>query len=349
MDDDIRIVLVEDSPTVRRYLANLIDETPDMRVIGEAKNGDEAVEMVEMLRPDVISMDINMPEVDGLQATRLIMSRTPTPIVVVSSLLDVDVALSLKAIEAGALAVVSKPPDRRNPTFPESQKQLLTTLRAMARVKVVSRRQYRKNLNQTTNSDHDIVKDSIRPELIVIGASTGGPSALIRLLRELPADLPVPIIIVQHIPNEFIGGLVKWLDSVTPLQVTLGQDDMFLEPGKIVIAPGTAHLTVKQKNGRLYTKLIAQNNQSRHIPSIDVLFESVAYAVGKKAIGIILTGMGDDGARGLLTIRKAGGYTIVQDEVSSTVFGMPRAAIELGGVQKVVPLENLTSQIKKLL
>ncbi len=295
MAKDIRIILAEDSPTVRRYLANLIEESPDMRVVGEAKNGDEAVRLVEELRPDVISMDINMPDVDGLEATRRIMENTPTPIVVVSGLLDVDIHLSLKAIEAGALAVISKPPSRDNPTFAEKQRQLLMTLRAMADVKVISRRKSRLATVKTpeTGQVENIASDikHTTPEIIVIGASTGGPSALLQFIKDMPRDLSIPIVIVQHMPDEFIKGFALWLDNTTPLKVIIAEHEQILDKGTITIAPGYANLRIVKRNNRLMTQLSTETEQSRYMPSVDVLFESVATSVWKQTLGIILTGI----------------------------------------------------------
>lgn len=352
MAEDIRVVLAEDSPTVRHYLAGIIHASHDMRVVGEARNGKEAVRMVEDLRPDVVSMDINMPELDGLEATRLIMENTPTPIVVVSGLLDVDVHLSLQAIETGALAVVSKPTNQLNSGFDEQQQHLLTTLRAMSAVKVISRR--RSHNRKATGAESDINRpDSVaklsRPELIVIGASTGGPAAILHFLREMDHPVSVPIVIVQHMPGEFINGLVLWLNSVTTGNVILAFDNMVIEKEMIILAPGDENLSIERRDGLLVTKLHKNDKQSRYLPSVDVLFKSVANTVGKRAVAIILTGMGDDGVQGLLAIRQAGGYTIAQDEASCAVFGMPRAAIEAGAVEKVLPLANLASKIKKML
>jgi len=352
MTEEVRIVLAEDSPTVRRHLASIIEETPGMRVVGEARNGDEAVRMVAELQPDVVSMDIKMPEVDGLEATRRIMASHPTPVVVVSGMLETEMQLSLQALEAGALAVVGKPPDRNNPAFGEKVRELVTTLRAMAGVRVISRRIYpRREEIETVEAprvDTKKLLKPIRPELLAIGASTGGPSALNRLLKDLPADLPLPILIVQHMPDEFIPGLARWLDSTTPLRVELARNGMELEAGVVLVAPGSAHMVIKRRGIGLIARLVKERGNFRHQPSVDVLFESVAKTCGTAAIGILLTGMGDDGAQGLLGMRNQGAYTLAQDESSCTVYGMPRAAVELDAVQSVEPLANLASKILKL-
>lgn len=352
MSDTIRIVIAEDSPTVRQHLLNIIAVAPDLRVVGEARNGREAVQMVEQLRPDVVSMDINMPEMDGLEATREIMARAPTPVVVVSGMLEMDIDLSLRALQHGALAVVNKPPDRNNPDFDRRQRELITTLRAMAAVKVISRRRQRLPEVSETQQLPRLIgsrRTRNRPEVLVIGASTGGPSAIYRLLKQLPSDFPLPVVIVQHMPTEFIAGLVRWLGGATALDVQVAYAGCVLQPGMVVVAPGDQHLIVSRKNNDLFLSFMPSDKIHRYCPSVDVLFESVAKTCGEASIGVILSGMGDDGAAGLLAMRQAGAYTLAQDESTATVFGMPAAAMARGAVEHVEALTNLAPQILKLL
>lgn len=351
MSNDVRILIAEDSPTVRRYLTSLIEESPGMQVIGEAHDGEEAVKKVAQLRPDVVSMDINMPHIDGLEATRQIMMQCPTPVVVVSGMLDNDIALSMNALDAGALAVIPKPPDRNNPQFATKRNHLLTTLKAMAAVSVVSRKErlQREYESQEVVQVNPPPPKRISPELVVIGASTGGPSALHHLLRDMPDDFPIPIVIAQHMPAEFIPGLVSWLSSATKLEVKLAENGMILEGGMVIVSPGDYHLTIKRRDTDLIVRLIETRGDYRYQPSIDVLLNSVARICGSAAIGLILTGMGDDGANGLLAMYEAGAYTLAQDQHSSTVFGMPHAAIEAGAVQTVVALADLPTKLVKLL
>lgn len=345
--EPIRVIIAEDSATIRHHLISMIEETPGMKVIGQARDGEEVLKLVSELKPDVVSMDISMPRMDGLEATRRIMAQNPTPVVVVSGLVDQDIELSFQALQAGALAVVEKPPDRSHPVFAEKQRQLVRTLSAMAGVSVV-----RRGRDLTADGDQAAIKPkatSVHPEIIAIGASAGGPSALSKLLAELPADLPVPIVVVQHIPNEFIAGLARWLEKVTPLRVTVAASGQLLLPGVVHLSPGTAHLQVVRIGESLVAQLDEKPGNYRYQPSVDVLFESVAAACGRRAIGMVLTGMGDDGAAGLLAMRQVGARTFAQDKASSTVFGMPAAAVERGAVEHIVPLAGLPSAILKLL
>jgi|FLYN01.1.fsa_nt_gi two-component system chemotaxis response regulator CheB len=347
-DRNIRVLLAEDSPTARHHLSDMINETSGMRVIGEARDGAEVLALAQELRPDVISMDIRMPRVDGLEATRQIMARCPTPIVVVSALLDEDIDLSFRALQAGALAVVEKPPARHDPTFPEKQRQLVTTLAAMAGVHVVRRWEHAPGRNNVKEASEFAVRTT-HVELIAIGASAGGPSALSTLFKGLPSDLPVPVVVVQHMLDEFIPGLARWLNESSPLPVCVASDGMILEPGGAYLSPGAAHLTVARRGRGLAARLIPEQGQHRYRPSVDVLFSSAAQVCGQAAIGILLTGMGDDGAAGMLAMREAGAHTLAQDKASCTVFGMPAAAIESGAAEQVVPLSRLSTVVLKLL
>jgi two-component system, chemotaxis family, protein-glutamate methylesterase/glutaminase len=343
----VRVLIAEDSATIRYHLTRMIEELPGIEVIGQARDGIEALALVSELKPDVVSMDIRMPRMDGLEATREIMEQHPTPVVVVSSLVETDMELSFQALESGALAVVEKPPDRGSPLFAEKQRQLVRTLIAMARVSVVRRGKARTDRLPAAAVEMRAV--TTRPEVIAVGASAGGPGALSKLLGDLPAELPVPVVVVQHMPHEFVGGLARWLSKVTSLRVVVGGDGQLLVPGEVVLSPGTAHLCVVRREKGLAIRLESEPGTHRYQPSVDVLFESVAAVCGSRAVGLVLTGMGDDGAAGLLALRQAGGRTFAQDEISSTVFGMPGAAIERGAVERVLSLAQLPSAILQLL
>jgi two-component system chemotaxis response regulator CheB len=343
-DSPIRVLLAEDSPTVRFHLTRLIDDTPGMKVVGAARDGQEALELVETLKPDVISMDVRMPVLDGLEATRRIMAQHPTPIVVVSGLLDEEIDLSVRALQAGALAVVEKPPARHDPAFADKQRQLTSTLAAMAAVSVVRRWDQAPGRNGGTGR----LRSLTQPEILAIGASAGGPGALSTLLSKLPGNLAAPVVIVQHLPDEFVVGLARSLGEITPLAVRVAGQGEVLKPGVVYISPGAAHLTVARLPEGLTARLVKQGPVQRYQPSVDVLLESVAAVCGASGVGIILTGMGSDGAAGLLAMRKAGARTFAQDKQGCAVFGMPAAAIECGAAEFIVPLERLPHVLLRL-
>jgi two-component system chemotaxis response regulator CheB len=243
--------------------------------------------------------------------------------------------------------VVEKPPARHDPSFSDKQRQLVTTLAAMAGVHVVRRWENAPGRNSETSEL--TVPATTKPELIAVGASAGGPSALSTLLKGLPPDLPVPIVVVQHMLDEFIPGLARWLNESSPLPVRVASDALVLENGIVYLSPGTAHLTVVRRGNALVATLLQEQGKYRYRPSVDVLFESVAQVCGQAGIGILLTGMGDDGAAGLLAMRESGARTLAQDKASCTVFGMPAAAIELGAAEQVVPLSRLSRVLLKLM
>lgn len=327
---------------MRRQLFDIIEDAPGIHVAGEAHDGDEVLPLVEKLRPDVISMDIRMPGMDGLEATRQIMNRCPTPVVVVSGLVEREVDLSFQALEAGALAVVEKPGDPSAAAYPRKVRHLINTLSAMSKVHVV-RRWEPSGDTEPLEPAAPRVPAPEQLEIVAIGASAGGPSALSTLLRDLPADFPLPIVITQHILESFTAGLARWLEKSTVLPVRMAEDGLALRPGVVHLAPGGAHLSVVRHDNLLRAKLIRKMGDQRYQPSVNVLFESVAKACGAAAVGVLLTGMGDDGAAGLLALRQAGGKTYAQDEASSTVFGMPGAAIAVDAVERVLSLSNLAT------
>lgn len=347
--DSVRVLIAEDSATFRHHLKTIINAVPNLQVVGEARNGEEALMLIPKLKPDVISMDIRMPEMDGLEATRRIMMEHPTPVVVVSGLVEQDIDLSFQALRAGALAVVEKPVGQGHPEFEEKQRHLVKTLIAMAGVSVVRRGNTSRLITDATQESRSSRLTPDAPQLIAIGASSGGPRALHSLLSTCPTHLPVPVVVVQHIPHEFMIGLTKWLNEETPLPAKVAEDGEVLQAGMVYLSPGNAHLTIEKQGKSLIAQLIKTQGAYRYQPSVDKLFESIAQTCGSAAIGIIMTGMGDDGAEGLLAMRRAGARTLAQDKISSTVFGMPAVAIHRGAVEQIVALKDLSSVIMNLL
>ncbi len=345
----IRILITEDSEVVALLLKAIFDAEPDMQVVGHARNGREAVQMVNDLRPDLVTMDIRMPMMDGFEATRLIMATNPVPIVVISSSVDdEELHITFRAIEEGALAVMEKPRGLGHPDFEPMRREMVETIRAMAEVKVVRR------WIQRPQPSQDIFQTEIRRrkeatyELLVIGCSTGGPQTLHALFASLPVGFPLPIVVVQHISRGFVGGLVAWLKGATLLDVKLAEAGEVLCGGTIYFAPDDRHLGVRREQTTLRASLERGDAADRHCPSVSCLFDSAAESCGRSAIGVLLTGMGEDGARGLLHMRQRGGHTVVQDEESSVVYGMPGSALALDAVEQVVRLSELPGYLTRL-
>lgn len=342
-DQPIRVFVAEDSRAQRELLVGLL-RAGGMQVAGTAADGRTAVAEVQRLRPDVVAMDINLPGLDGYAATRQIMQTCPTPIVLISSASDAR-QRTVAALAAGALTVIVKPGGGADPVQRAEQASFLTTLRLMADVLVVTRRPDRPQgseraveLNgRVAPRPLDGVRPGSPPKILAIAASTGGPAAAQALLGGLPVGFPLPILLAQHIARGFAAPLADWLNTTISLPVKIVQPNERLLPGHVYLAPDDQHLTVFVRD---YAANRAIQDEDRYCPSADLLFETVAAVYGRQALGVILTGMGDDGARGLRTLRQAGGRTLAQDEASSVVYGMPRAAFELGAVEHVgTPLE----------
>lgn len=348
----IRVLVAEDSITARLLLVEMLRSDPGIAVVGEASNGEEAVELVRTLHPDVVSMDIQMPRLGGFEATKRIMAADPTPIVIVSSLDTKDVKISLEALRAGALAAVAKPAGPGSPRHDEESQQLLTTIKAMAGVRLIRRlpataRTSRLPPSGTPSGVTRTLRN--RPiaggaRIVAIAASTGGPGALQRILSALPADFPAPIVVVQHIALGFAKGLAGWLDDSSRLAVKIAGNADPLEPGTVYIAPDACHLTVRP-GPRVSLSDSPPVNGFR--PSANVLFESAAQVFRERALGVILTGMGSDGVDGLRILADAGGRVIAQDEATSDIFGMPAAAIDAGIADAVLPLPEVAGMLER--
>lgn len=340
----IRVLVVDDSPTVRELLVRIFQSDPEFQVVGTARDGQEAVALTGQLRPDVITMDIRMPRLDGFQATKQIMQRFPTPIVVVSASVESEeLKIAFNAIRAGALTVVEKPEGPADRSFESIRKELLTTVKLMARVKVVRR--------WATGTLRPLPPVSAKSAqagtaVVAIAASTGGPGALYQVLQGLPADLPVPVLIAQHISRGFAQGLVDWLAGASPLPVEMAQAGAALRPGRVLVAPDDSHLLIG-RDGRVV--LQPSDGHRELCPSADLLFGSAAEALGSRVLAVIMTGMGRDGVEGLKQVKAAGGRVLAQDERSCVVFGMPAEAIAAGVVDRVVPLGQLAAAIVQML
>ena len=343
----IKVLVVEDSPTMQQLLAYAISADPELEVAGIVENGEEAIDAVKKFHPDVIAMDWHMPKLDGLQATRIIMKTNPTPIVIVSgSFLAKDVASSFSMIEAGALAIVKKPPGVDHPDYKKEAQALIQTLKLMSEVKLVRR------IARATRRTPDVMvigknsKKESEIKVIAMGASTGGPLVLQEILSGLPKNIQVPILIVQHIAHGFTEGFVEWLNNTTNFPLHIATHGEYPLPGHGYIAPDNFHMGV-EKGPRIVLSNHELENGLR--PSVAYLFRTTSQAFGSGAIGVLLTGMGRDGAEDLKTMKENGAITIVQDEESSVVHGMPGEAIKLNAATHILSPEDIITTLNALI
>jgi two-component system chemotaxis response regulator CheB len=381
MSEPIRVVVVDDSALMRRVITELLEQDRMIRVIGTACNGREAIDVVQKLRPDIVTMDVRMPVMDGVATTEHLMAYCPTPILVLTaSLSHHDVDITFRMLGAGALEVIEKPAGNDPLALDRAARSLIRRIKVLARVKVVTHLRGRRKTGDSSELPKDervlmqaekplrrhsaaAIRDLARhadkqpsgqvapgsaatPEfpLIVIGASTGGPRVVSQLLAKLPGDLPAAVLVVQHIAAGFSVGMTEWLAHTSKLPVRLASEGHMLQPGEVLIAPDQRDLLM-MPGGRVH---LSDNPLLIQRPSIDISMQAAAEMFGPRAIGVLLTGMGRDGAYGMLTIKRAHGYTIAQDEASSTIFGMPHAAIQLGAACEVLPASQIAERLVSL-
>ena len=338
----IRVLIVEDSRVIREFLEHIIGHDPRLQIVGSVGSGEEALRVLDSAAPDVISMDIRLPGMDGFETTERIMSERPTPIVVVSATVECEeLRITMKALRAGALSVLEKPPGTSSVEYEALAERMCTQLAIMSQVRVVRRRASAAPLRQLERRVPASRRDY---RMLGIVSSTGGPSALVQLLGGLPPDFPLPIALVQHITASFLEGFASWLESVCPFPVVIVRDSVLPKPGKVYLATPDRHL--RMEGGYLQVGLGDPVCAQR--PSGTVLLKSLAKAFGVNALGVVLTGMGEDGAEGLLQIKKSGGYTIAEDESTAVVYGMPAEAVRLGGVSESLPLPAIAPRITEL-
>jgi two-component system chemotaxis response regulator CheB len=354
----LRILVVEDSLTIRRRFCEILATDPELEVIGEAEDGKRAIELCEALRPDAITLDMVMPVMSGLTVTEYIMAYMPTPILIVSASMNRgELYKTYDALAAGALDVLEKPPiDDVDEAW---ARRFVAAVKLIASIKVITHPRAR--LSRTEDSavgrqrDQVVEPAAIRRDqqqgqrygVLAIGASTGGPQAILQVLRALPRELYVPVLFVLHIDEPFGVAFAKWLDGQTPHRVSYARDRESIGSlrGQVIMAPPGRHLVVGGR--RLHLSADPPRHSCR--PSVDVLFESLAADCGAEVLACLLTGMGRDGAAGLLAIRQAGGSTLAQDESTSVVYGMPREAVSLGAAQMILPLDQIGAKMAQLL
>jgi two-component system, chemotaxis family, protein-glutamate methylesterase/glutaminase len=339
MTSPVRVLVVDDSALMRQLISNLLSEDSEIEVVGTAPDPFVARERIKALNPDVVTLDVEMPHMDGVTFLRKIMALRPMPVVMISTLTQAGAEVTLEALEAGAVDFIAKPVNDVASALNELAGELQAKVKAAARTRVRARRSGptpvcppRPLLNRSTG------------KIVLVGASTGGVEALKELLLRLPADCP-PILVTQHMPARFTPAFARRLDQQCPMRVSEAAHHELIEAGHVYIAPGSHHLELVRSGRQFACALNEGPTVSGHRPSVDVLFRSAARVAGTTSIGVILTGMGKDGAEGLLELRQAGAATLAQDEASSLIYGMPRVAFERGAVMQQYPLVEMADAI----
>ena len=330
-----RVLVVDDSAFVRKAVARMLGEAPDIEVVGSAGDGEEGLEKARELRPDVVTLDIKMPKLGGLETLERLMAERPVAVLLMSSLTQEGAEVTLRGLELGAMDFVDK-----SSVEPMSMlslgEELVTKVRALGSARVRRRR---------TRPRKPVPEEAGGTEVVVIAASTGGPTALQTLVSGLPAGLKAAILVVQHIPRGFTHSLAERLDARSAVPVREAVDGEPVEPGRVLIAPAGIHARLRRRGARVRVVLDEEPRDALHRPSADVLMASAATAFGPRALGIVLTGMGSDGTEGLRAIQEAGGHTLAESEETCVIYGMPKAAVTAGVVTKVVPIERMAEEI----
>jgi len=351
----IKVLIVDDSAVVRQTLKQILDEDRKIEVIGVAADPLIALKKLETVRPDVITLDIEMPRMDGLTFLKKIMSENPIPIIICSSKSETDSDNALNALDFGAVEIIQKPKMGTKQFLEDSKVRLIDAVKAASLAKISRKNEQSlktirgKRVVQPKLTADAMLSKSTRPthidtteKIIVVGASTGGTEALKTFLESMPIDAP-GIVIVQHMPENFTKAFAQRLNGICDLEIKEASDNDTVIRGRALIAPGNKHCLVKRSGARYYVEIKEGPLVCRHRPSVDVLFRSASRFVGKNAVGVIMTGMGDDGARGMKEMKENGSFNIAQDEKTCVVFGMPNEAIKRGGVDSIIPLQQLTS------
>lgn len=349
--DKVRVLVVDDSAFMRKIISDMIALDKELTVVGTARNGKESIQKIKDLSPDVITMDVEMPVMDGLAALEIIMKQFPRPVVMLSSLTNEGADATLKALELGAVDFITKPVSVFKVNTEEIKAQLIEKIKVASRVKVNTENLFRSSTKKMEIKS--IAKPSILQEknksikrIVAIGTSTGGPKALQEIIPYLPKNIPASILIVQHMPPGFTKSLAERLNNISEMNVKEAEDNETLLAGWAYIAPGDYHLELKNEANLLKIKLTKTKPVSGHRPSVDVMMNSLARLnLGDKVISVIMTGMGSDGAEGIKNIKLSNGYTVAQDEATCVVYGMPKSAISLGCIDKIVPLQDIAGTI----
>ena len=338
----IKVMVVEDSMVARELLVYILESSPDISVIATAENGAEALSRLKSYTPDLITMDVNMPEMDGLEATARILEQYPIPIIIISSALDPEErANTFKIIDVGALALLDKPSGITAPNFEKEAESIVEMVKMMSEIKILKRKQKEKNTSAPNPPPHL----NKRFDIVAIGVSTGGPSALKEIFSNLRPDFPLPVLLVQHIADGFEQSLVDWLNIYSKLPVHVAKHDEQITRGHIYVAPSRKHMMI---SNRRRISLVPMGESDKHCPSVSKLFQSVSNIYSQNAIGIILTGMGKDGAAELKMMKQNGALTIAQNKESSIIHGMPGEAVKIGAATFVQSIEEIIQTLNNI-
>jgi len=344
----VNVLIVDDSSFMRKSITHILESDGSMEVVGTAADGKEAIGKVKQLHPDVVLMDIEMPVMDGLAALAHIMAECPTPVLMLSALNKRDKAIAIKSLEHGAVDFIPKPSGVISYDIDKLSTEIVTKVKIAARVNV-----HKIELSLPTETFlrhwHEVGEPGARKEMVIIGASTGGPRAVEKVLSGLPRDISTAVIVVQHMSPEFVPSFVDRLQWASSLKISTAQEDEAISAGRVLVAPGGCHTLIVENDDARRICLSWKASPHAVFPSIDSAMESAARVYGDGVIGVLLTGIGSDGAKGLKAIKDAGGSTIAEDQSSCLIFGMPKAAIDLGCVDEVVPLPRIAQTILRMI
>jgi len=357
-DNVVKVLVIDDSAFMRKSLTLMLESDPSIRVIATARDGQEGIDLIGKLKPDIVTLDIEMPGMDGLTALKIIMNKMPLPVLMVSSLTTESAQATIKALDLGAIDFISKDLAHVSANIKNIKDELIDKVNQIAHSRLI-RTQFRMRRVVQLSQDK---KENIRPasdpvsfksvsmnlDAVVLGISTGGPQALLKIIPKMPKNFPIGTAIVQHMPANFTRTLSERLNSISQVSVKEAEHGESFEPGKVLIAPGGKHMTLKNSGSRVIVEISEDPSNTLYRPSADIMMISAVSAFKGPLLGIIMTGMGKDGVEGLKHIKSKGGYVIAQDEESCVVYGMPRAAIEEGVVDSVQSLDNISASFAQL-
>ena len=342
----IRVLVVDDSIFMRTALAKMLESDPEIRVIAVASNGREAIEKIRRHNPDVVTLDIMMPEVDGLETLRMIQQDFSLPVIMVSSIAEEGASETSEARSLGAFDVISKQVTNAPVDILRIQNELIEKVRAAYKTR--KQPNCSVNLASPEKPKRPSGSKNLAPELIIIGASTGGPNAVQKIVTQLPADFPIPVLVVIHMPPTFTRSYAQRLDELSKITVEETSDGAVLEPGKVFVARGGIHSHIRRGSENYFVRQTMQPENTLHRPSVDVTMLTAVQSAGAGVMGVILTGMGKDGLAGMKEIHRVGGITLAQDESTSVVYGMPRACVESNIIDKVLPIDEMAEEILRI-